>query len=95
MFVMCFFYSFFLLFVLLTTIKSQNTVRWFVTASDQSQLFEFQNDLTIENGQSNINNIITLNEDTTYQRIYGFGAALTQSSAYLLTQYKQENQDNY
>eukprot|EP01084_Bolivina_argentea_P090284 162719_1 len=74
---------------------SGSGVKWIVTSTDKSKLFAMQFPLVINNGTSNKQNVLTINEATTYQKMYGFGAALTQSSAYLLGELKSADSTRY
>lgn len=66
---------FFIAFAALST--SGSKVEWIMTATDQSKKFELQSPLTPTNGFPSEQNIVTIDEDITYQNVYGFGAAVT------------------
>jgi len=54
-----------------------------------------KNDIQVLNGTSSLGQVFTLQPATKYQNMYGYGAALTQSAAYLFTQYKQRDSAAY
>lgn len=56
-----------------------------LTTGDQSQLLSRQPDISITGPASTILPVITINPDQTFQRMEGFGAALTGSSAFLMS----------
>ena len=51
-------------------------IKWILTSTDETKKFEMQYPLIAMNGSSNRQNIININEQTTYQKMYGFGAAV-------------------
>ena len=66
------------LLALATLSRSDNAVKWIMTATDHSKTFELQSPLTpIDGAASDLSNVVTIDEDTTYQKVYGFGAAVT------------------
>lgn len=79
---------------LLSTSAFAATVQWWVTTLDKSSLLERQQDQYSQNGQSS-NSIQLIIQNTQFQNIYGYGAALTQSSAYVLGNYKKNNDSAY
>lgn len=58
--------------------------QYWLTTGDQSQLLSRQADLSVTESASTILPVITVNPDQTFQKMEGFGAALTGSSAYLM-----------
>ena len=80
---------------LFVSFASSGSIKWILTTSDKSKTFQRQDDITSSSGTTDLSQVFTLDPSTEYQNIYGFGAALTQSSAYLFTQYKQYNSTGY
>ena len=70
-------------------------VDWYVTTLDKSEVWSYYGKQNINQGNSNENIIVNIDEMKRYQKIYGYGAALTQSSAYLLTQLKMHSNTQY
>jgi len=60
-------------------------VRVWETTADQSKLLQPQPDVAFQPAGPTTGPVIDVNEHTTYQRIAGFGAALTDSSAWVIT----------
>ena len=55
-------------------------VKWILTSTDQSKKFEMQPPLTPKHGSLSGPNVVTVDENTKYQKVYGFGAAVQQHS---------------
>lgn len=66
------------------------TVHVWLTASDQSQLLEPQSDLVFASDINEDGKVIYVNENHLYQQMDGFGASMTDSSAWLI--YTQLNE---
>ena len=66
---------------------SANTAKGYFTSADQSMLFYNEN-LPVATGE--LESVLTIDPEQRYQPIDGFGAALTGSSAYLITQLAEE-----
>lgn len=62
------------------------TVNVWVTTGDQSKLLQKQSDVSFGADSGTYATTVNVNENTTYQTIKGFGAAVTGSSAYLINQ---------
>jgi len=74
------------------------SVQWWLTTLDRSQLFKRQPDLSIQEGTFTKNQkstVFHVYDGTRLQPIYGFGGALTQSSAYLFSNLKRTNETLY
>jgi O-glycosyl hydrolase len=54
-----------------------------------------QSDQQSKTGQSQNSIQLIIRDSESFQNIYGYGAALTQSSAYILGNYKKSNEANY
>jgi glucosylceramidase len=59
------------------------TAEVWLTTADQSHLLSRQPDVVIRSGTDASSIVIDVNEGTSYQEIVGFGAAMTDASAYL------------
>lgn len=69
------------------------SVKWWVTTLDKKKLFERQFDIIAKSTPPvTTGNILKINDSIKYQKIYGIGAALTQSSAYLFSKLKDSNE---
>jgi len=82
--------------------NASSSIQWWLTTLDHSQLFKRQHDIAvttinINNNKLNNNfkNVFHVYDSKRLQPIYGFGGALTQSSAYLLTNLKRVNSTLY
>jgi glucosylceramidase len=64
--------------------SSGPTVQMFETTADATQLLQAQPNLTFGTDSAPSNLLITINDATTYQQMDGFGASLTDSSAWLV-----------
>jgi len=70
------------------------TVHVWLTASDRSQLLEPQADVTFETDAPENEKTIYVNENHLYQQMDGFGASMTDSSAWLIYTQLNETQRN-
>jgi len=72
-------------------------VNWWLTAADKSSLLQQQQSLQVQTGTSTNTNaqLVVLDNAQTYQTIYGFGGALTESAAYVLLGLKNANSTWY
>lgn len=68
-----------------TPVASGPAVQIVETTADQSQLLQSQPTLTFATGASSSSTVITVNDSIQYQPIDGFGASLTDSSAWLIS----------
>lgn len=91
-----------ILLTLISEVSCANEyVRFYVTKLDENDKFHRFCDLSVQTATSDdilkdADVAFTLtNETQNLQPIYGYGAALTQSSAYLLTQMKKNSNTNY
>lgn len=75
----------FLFAITLPTVLAQSVSVW-LTTGDQSQKLQQQSDLTFSSLSNSSNVNVWVHENTTYQTMDGFGAAMTGSSAYLMNQ---------
>ncbi|EFA76975.1 glycoside hydrolase family 30 protein [Heterostelium album PN500] len=77
---------------------SQQPIQVWLTTFDQSFLFQRMNDIhfnsTSTKATSSSSSFNSKNDTIKYQRIYGYGAALTQSSAYLFSLLIEQNETN-
>src|SRR5579871_1654630 len=80
-------------FVVLLTLQSGflapvrangETISVWLTTPDKTNLLASQGALSFSSGGSNAN-AITINDEQTYQKMIGFGASLTDSSAWLIS----------
>eukprot|EP01111_Echinosteliopsis_oligospora_P012851 TRINITY_DN4462_c0_g1_i2.p1 TRINITY_DN4462_c0_g1~~TRINITY_DN4462_c0_g1_i2.p1 ORF type:complete len:469 (-),score=120.74 TRINITY_DN4462_c0_g1_i2:8-1414(-) len=85
-----------LIVVVISTIliKVCSGVQVWETTLDQSVLLQRQGDVNPESGNPNNNIQVTVNSDT-YQEIYGFGGALTESAGINLLYVKSQNSQSY
>ncbi|HMG12156.1 MAG TPA: hypothetical protein VK571_03200, partial [Gemmatimonadaceae bacterium] len=60
------------------------TAEVWLTTADQSHLLSRQPDVVIRSGTDASSIVISVDEGTSYQEIVGFGAAMTDASAYLI-----------
>jgi glucosylceramidase len=74
-----------------TPVQSVPVQVWLTTA-DQSKLLELQPELTFEQQPLESANIIHVNENSHYQQMDGFGASMTDSSAWLIYTQLSETQ---
>ncbi|MEK3885504.1 carbohydrate-binding protein [Paenibacillus sp. PL2-23] len=70
------------------------TVKVWVTTGDQSKLLQRQADVSFGPDLGSHSTKITVNENTAYQTMDGFGAAMTGSSGYLMNQKMSSQQSN-
>ena len=73
-----------LVWAALATLASADNVSVWLTRGDQASLLEPRPELTLEPGSGTNSTKITLDADTRYQTIDGFGASITDSSAWLI-----------
>ena len=66
-----------------TTINGPAAQAW-VTTGDQARIFSQEPDIAIATGNDTSSTVITVDASTTYQTMVGFGAAMTDASAYLI-----------
>ncbi|HRW82038.1 MAG TPA: glycoside hydrolase family 30 beta sandwich domain-containing protein, partial [Methanothrix sp.] len=74
---------------------SSETVEVWLTTGDEVNKLQQQNDIRFTSGEGNNTTKILINENITNQTMEGFGAAMTDSSAWLLNELKTNNSTKY
>jgi glucosylceramidase len=67
-----------------TFVRANESVSVWMTTGDRSKLLQAQPNVTFAADANPTGTVITVDENTTYQSMDGFGAAMTGSSAYLM-----------
>eukprot|EP00854_Cymbomonas_tetramitiformis_P004675 gene4675-5723_t len=77
---------------------AETNIRWWRTTKDFTSMteeVELSQEYIFRDGDPGSDNQLTVESSTTYQEIDGYGAALTQSSAYILVRLKASDPDTY
>jgi glucosylceramidase len=74
------------LFVLMAPLIGAQTVNVWLTTDDQKALLQAQANVTFASGVNSTDPTLVIDDRTVHQTVEGFGAAMTDSSAYLLNE---------